>query len=255
MKVQPIFSKKPFKKQMKIRGPGMSVENKIKALCPYCNGEKNCHIVGQKERKWNHDDGDNYFWAECEYYLLECLGCDGVFTLTKSQDSENYDIERGRNGDDVIRYHEEVHTYPTPEQESVRPKWLNHIMNIDFQLHAIFNEMYTAYQNKSFILASIGLRTIFDRTTEILEIHPSLTLGEKVEALKDEGYVGETERDQLNIVTEAGNAAAHRGWSPNEIVFKSLLDVIENFVYRTLVKRTGLSAISVTIPQKPKRQP
>lgn len=233
----------------------MPVENKIKAPCPYCNGEKNCLIVGQKGRKWNHDDGENYFWAETEYYFLECLGCDGIFTLSISQDSENYDIERDRSGIDVMRYHEKIITYPTPEPESVRPKWLYHIMKHDIQLHAIMNEMYTAYQNKSFILASIGLRTIFDRTTEILKIHPSLTLVEKVEALKDEGYVGETEREQLNIVTEAGNAAAHRGWSPDEVIFKSLLDVIENFVYRTLVKGTGLSAIAGAIPPKPKRQP
>lgn len=48
---------------------------KIKAPCPYCKGEKNCHIIGHKKREWSEDDGGNYFWAESEYKLLECMGC------------------------------------------------------------------------------------------------------------------------------------------------------------------------------------
>lgn len=53
---------------------------KIKAPCPYCKGEKNCHIIGHKKREWSEDDGGNYFWAESECKLLECMGCDGIFT-------------------------------------------------------------------------------------------------------------------------------------------------------------------------------
>lgn len=77
---------------------------KIKAPCPYCKGEKNCHIIGHKKREWSEDDGGNYFWAESEYKLLECMGCDGIFTYIKSRHSEDYDIERDESGYDCMVY-------------------------------------------------------------------------------------------------------------------------------------------------------
>ena len=83
---------------------------------------------------------------------------------------------------------------------------------IDGQLHGILSEMYTAYDNRSYILTAVGLRTALDRGTEVLGIDPAITFAEKLDALKDGGWIGDTERDILEVVTDAGNAAAHRGW-------------------------------------------
>ncbi|EEQ4411315.1 DUF4145 domain-containing protein [Escherichia coli] len=153
----------------------------------------------------------------------------------------------------VYNYH--ISTYPTQEQEEIRPTWFGEILNKDRQLYVIMNEMYIAFQNKSFILAAIGLRTIFDRTVEVLNIHPGYTLGQKVDILKEEGFIGETERSQLKIVTEAGNSAAHRTWAPNETEFKSLLVIIENFVMRTILKNEDIFKITEKLPAKYPRPP
>lgn len=228
---------------------------KIKAPCPYCKGEKNCHTIGYKKREWSGDDGNNYFWAESEYKLLECMGCDGIFTYIKSRHSEDYDYERDESGYDCMVYNYHISTYPTQEQEEIRPTWFGEILSKDYQLYVIMNEMYIAFQNKSLILAAIGLRTIFDRTVDVLNIHPGHTLGQKVDILKEEGFIGETERSQLKIVTEAGNSAAHRAWAPNEAEFKSLLVIIENFVMRTILKDEDIFKIAEKLPEKHPRPP
>ena len=228
---------------------------KIKAPCPYCKGEKNCQTLGYKKREWNEDDGYNHFWAESEYSLLECLGCDGIFTYIKSCNSEDYDMNRDESGFDCMVPNIHISTHPTQTQEEIRPSWFNNILSKDFQLYKIMNEMYIAYQSKSLILAAIGLRTIFDRTTEVLNIHPGLSLGEKVDTLKDEGFIGETEKSQLKIVTEAGNSAAHRAWTPSDAEFKSLLVIIENFVMRTILKDDGIFNLTEKMPKKPPRPP
>ncbi|HGN8996682.1 TPA: DUF4145 domain-containing protein, partial [Citrobacter freundii] len=110
-----------------------------------------------------------------------------------------------------------------------------------------------SYNSSHFILSSIGLRTIFDRTAELLQIHPGLPLGEKVEKLKLDGFIGETEALVLTSVINAGNAAAHRGWSPNKSEFEQMLEALESFVQRTLLGKKSLEHITEKIPPKAKR--
>lgn len=231
----------------------MSALKKTKAQCPQCGGQKNCSILGEKTRQWTQEDEDDVCWAESEYQLLECMGCDAIFTQIKSHNSEEYSHGIDTSGQDIINFHYSVITYPTQEEEEIRPHWLNDIRARDFQLYEIMNEMYSAYQSKSFILASIGLRTIFDRTTEVLSIHPGLPLNEKVDELRTAGFIGDTEREHLLIVTNAGNSAAHRAWSPNATEFRTLLDVIESFVLRTVVKGDNISHIAALLPKKTPR--
>ncbi|HDW3265141.1 TPA: DUF4145 domain-containing protein, partial [Enterobacter ludwigii] len=125
--------------------------------------------------------------------------------------------------------------------------------SVDFQLFQIFIEMYSAYKSGHLILASIGLRTIFDRTTEILQIHPGLYLDEKIKQLKDEGFIGDTEASILSTVVDAGNAAAHRGWSPTNREFDELLNSIEQFVQRTVLSVKTTTHIVERIPPRVKR--
>ncbi len=162
---------------------------------------------------------------------------------------------RDESGIDCMIPNYHISTYPTQEQEEIRPSWFGEIIKRDYQLYIIMDEMYTAFQNKSLILAAIGLRTIFDRTTEVLNIHPGYSLGEKVDILKKDGFIGETEKSQLKIVTEAGSSAAHRAWAPNEAEFKSLLVIIERFVMRTIIKDENIFKLAEKLPEKHPRPP
>ncbi|WP_458379205.1 DUF4145 domain-containing protein [Pseudomonas chlororaphis] len=226
----------------------------FKAHCPRCNGERTCTIHGEVNRAWNWSDGIHEQWGHNEYKLAECCGCEEVFFHKSSWDSEDYDYHYdSKLKQDVIGYTLTKITFPEPEKKSEKPDWVWDIARIDPQLFAILNEMYQAYEQSSFILASVGLRTAFDRSTEFLKIDPSLSLEAKVKHLFNEGFIGETESKNLEVVTDAGSAAAHRAWSPNREEFKTLLTTLEQFIHRTVISGKAALSIADRIPSRPPR--
>jgi hypothetical protein len=52
----------------------------------------------------------------------------------------------------------------------------------------------------------------------------------------DLGHVSQKKRNQLNIVADAGNAAVHRRWKPDESTFESLLRVTEKFIHKVVLE-------------------
>lgn len=214
-----------------------------------CGGLRNCTVHGQLTTSWSHDEYPIYGYHH--HHLLQCNGCDAVFYHHNEHFSEHTTHEF-INGEWKEIPIDMITTFP-PMESSFHPIWISKIESVDPQLFQLLTEMYASFEKEHFILASIGLRTVFDRTTEILKIHPGLKLEEKVAALKAEGYVGDTEASVLSSVIDAGNAAAHRGWSPKKIEFMELLDVIEKFVERTILSKKTLEHITQQIPRRPPR--
>ncbi|MHB2139870.1 DUF4145 domain-containing protein [Pseudomonas monsensis] len=148
----------------------------------------------------------------------------------------------------------EVTTFPAVEAEHNRkPDWIWEIAKTDLQLHNILQETYTAYQEGLLILASVGLRTAFDRATEALQVDPGHTLDDKINKLKEMGTIGESEASALGVVANAGSAAAHRAWSPSQTEFKFLLTALEQFLHRTIVSgKTVLTVANAIPPRQPR---
>ncbi|WP_226099523.1 hypothetical protein [Dickeya oryzae] len=162
----------------------------FRAECPECVGERSCIVIGETKRNWESGDRRNSVQWGTEYRLLQCKGCDTVFYHSKSWDSEDLDYDYDDEGQTVITSKYRYETYPRSLDEH-RPQWIENIAAIDYQLYLLLNEVYQAYYNESYILASIGLRTAFDRTSEVLKILPTLPLVKKVEKLAENGYIGE----------------------------------------------------------------
>lgn len=233
----------------------MPKNDSFKAHCPQCDGERQCLVLGEKIKEWESGDHIHSMWGRNTFKLLECMGCETVFYYKSSINSEDYEHDYDSERKTVLIPNITIVTFPKPSKVKSRPEWLHSLLVKDMQLHTIFNEMYAAYESGSFILASIGLRTIFDRATEVLKIHPGLPLKEKVNILKEEGFIGETEKSQLEIVTEAGNSAAHRAWTPKESEFESLLIIIESFVQRNVLRDDRVYNIAEMLPKKAPRKP
>jgi len=231
----------------------------FRAHCPRCDGERVCVIRGEFDQPWSVDDGRNHMEGEIDHKLVQCAGCETVFYYKISWDDQNWDGEyHPVTGESIITYPRKIETYPSPEKKSQKPDWVWSIGRIDPQLYTILSEVYQAYEIESFILASVGLRTALDRTTEFLNIDPGHSLERKVKELLDNGFIGETEAATLAIVADAGNAAAHRGWAPDRETFKTLITTLEHFIYRVVVTGTEALKLTESIPARqprPKKQP
>jgi hypothetical protein len=227
------------------------MSNIFQAHCPRCNGDRACEIHGEIEVPWEWSDGRNSMHGQTDHKLAQCCGCKEVFYHKSSWDSEDWEGDyHPVTGETIITFPVKTLTYPAPEKESAKPDWVWGIAYIDPQLSAILNETYQAYEASSLILASVGLRTAFDRATEILKIDPGLTLVEKVQQLLDNGFIGETEAMTLRVVADAGSAAAHRAWSPDQLEFQTLLTTLEQFIHRTVLTNKAALSIAEKIPAR-----
>lgn len=190
-----------------------------------------------------------------EYSLLECCGCETVFTQKSSWDENNIEQWYDYFGEPQSEPIYTKTTLPLPSART-RPDWLDKIGKINPTLFHIFDETYRCYDERCFILTAIGLRTALDNCVGSIKIDPAKSFQEKLKELKDLGLIGDSEHSALTVLINAGSAAAHRAWSPTEEQTNHLLDVLENFVHRVVVN--GQKALEmeggIPVPQRRKRK-
>lgn len=226
----------------------------VQAHCPHCDGERTCDVHGTIYKPWDYEDRQGHSAnGGVTHSLLECRGCQTVFYETSSWNSEDVDHWYDAMGEIQGEHPKEKITYPKPDGKT-KPVWFDAMYKVDEQLHGILGEMYVAYDNQSYILTAIGLRTALDRGTEVLGIDPAITFAEKLTALQGGGWIGDTERDILGVVADAGNAAAHRGWTPHSKEIADLLYAMEVFLQRAFIVGSKALGIKANIPAKPRRQ-
>ncbi|WP_157783882.1 DUF4145 domain-containing protein [Sinorhizobium fredii] len=225
-----------------------------RAHCPHCDGNRVCMIHGQVYKAWDWEDRQGHSMnGGYGHSLLECRGCETVFYEESSWNSEHMDYWYDSEGNSQREPIEEITTYPKPDSKT-KPVWFDAMSKVDSQLHNILSEMYIARENHAYILAAVGLRTALDRGTEVLGIDPAKTFAEKLSELKGGGWIGDTEKDVLEVVTDAGNAAAHRGWEPSIDEITQLITVMEVFLHRAFIVGQKALGIKKKIPPKPKRR-
>jgi hypothetical protein len=104
------------------------------------------------------------------------------------------------------------------------------------------------------VLAAIGARTAFDRSSELLKVDPALGFNEKLDQLHNMGKVSKSERDTLEILVDAGSAAAHRGWPPKPEELNTMMTIVEAFLHRAFILDDGIRKLKAAVPPKLKRQ-
>jgi hypothetical protein len=226
--------------------------NVIKAHCPDCSGMRNAYLRAEHVTEGSEDDYDEeiYRWSDTSM-VLECCGCSRVFFR---RDFWFWEWE----GDDLLTGDplpgSVTTTYwPAPTTRKP-PKWIEDIEKADRDFGSLLSEMYTALNNDLRVLAAIGARTVFDRSSELLGVAPELSFTNKLDELSNQGKVSKDERDTLNILVNAGNAAAHRGWRPQPEELNTMMDVVETFLHRSFILGDGIKKLKAAIPGKPRKR-
>ncbi|MDE4910350.1 DUF4145 domain-containing protein [Methylobacterium sp. 092160098-2] len=220
-----------------------------RAECAQCGGERNCDVLGQHKESGTVDTVD---WAK-NWYILRCRGCDYVFCQTINTDSESYSYGE-YDGHQTIEYDEYKQYWPALSSRP-QPTWLKDISN-DIEnsqrLEEVLNELYNALDAGLHILSAIALRTSFDVASELLNVKGN-NFQEKMKALQAAGHIAEVDRGRLELLVEAGNASAHRGWSPRNKDLQIIADILEYFIEHTFItpiKRRKLDEKATAIKNK-----
>lgn len=229
-----------------------------KTFCSNCGGDRNCEIRGHHTQSGS--ESDHYYWTT-DWFILECRGCEHVFALTVSTNSEDVDYDYGPDGEIVSFYPETLDFWPSRSKRD-RPIWLSEIALDDVDtspLEQSLSELYGALDNDLFSLAGIGVRTTFDIASELLGVDTSLTFAKKLDALVDGGHIGKADRSHVETLIDAGSASAHRGWRPTAGDLKTMMDVLEYFILSAFVeperrKRRSEEVSRLKPPPKPSRK-
>jgi hypothetical protein len=232
----------------------MTTPDTLKAHCPECDGERVCNVHGTTKTSWDWESADKQHSMNggADHALLQCRGCETVFYQQSSYDSEDIDHWYEPDGSTGSAYARTITTYPKPNSKT-KPLWFPQVQKADPQLGQILDETYLAYDSNLLILATVGIRTAIDRATELLGIDAAKSFQEKLKELHTGGWIGETEKQILEVVIDAGSAAAHRGWSPAPDEASQLITVMEVFLQKAFIVEKKALGLKTSIPAKPKR--
>lgn len=213
--------------------------------CPSCGAER-ADIVAEHKDVYH----DSNFDAVTYYRVLECRGCGEHYFKSTSSNSEDYSQFYNPNTDDVeMDYNEIIHYWP-PAAKRRAPEWADEIGYEDRVLGSLFADVYTALSNNLGVLAAIGMRTVFDRASELLKIDPAKTFQQKLTDLKNDDHITEKERGVLEALIDAGSAAAHRGWQPKPKQLDAMMTILEAFLHRVFLLEDIGAELGKGVPKK-----
>jgi len=214
----------------------------LKSHCPNCGPSRYANVLHSHQVV--EDDEESGVWGRTTSYMLECGGCKTVFFHVDSFFSEDY----GPDG----RLEKRTTYYPAPAKRE-RPEWFS-ILHLESGLDSLLNETYNALDVDARVLSAIGARTVFDRVSELLKIDPALTFKEKLDQLQKKGHISASERAHLDILTDAGGAAAHRGWKPRPDQLDTVMTIVETFIHRKFVLESEVKRLKAQLPRRQKRK-
>jgi hypothetical protein len=181
--------------------------------------------------------------------------------------SEDTELDDDPETGELIEVIKEQVTYwpsPSPSPPRARrprPPWLGFAyddhpeLSIGFasdypELATLLCELYTALDNGLPILATIGMRTVFDCASQKLGTDPNQSFADKLKELTAGNKIGGEEKEMLSVLADAGSAAAHRGWKPPEDDIDHLMDALENFLVRAFVLKHNIRKVKKNIPAR-----
>ncbi|MGT2440861.1 DUF4145 domain-containing protein [Bradyrhizobium betae] len=218
----------------------------IKAYCGVCHGEKNSWLRAEYTDKGG-EGADR--WSE-SYQTVQCCGCEKLSVRHELWRAEWDEADFDELGRPVTRRGTKVAYYPA-QTVRAKPAWANRLD--DETLRDVLDESYVALNNGQRMLASVGARTLLDRAGHILIGDVKGGFEGKLSALVGAGHISTQERDSLDAVADAGNASAHRGYTPAPERLSRIFDIIENFLHRAFVLAPAADDIRKTTPPRPKR--
>ncbi|MGH7058769.1 MAG: DUF4145 domain-containing protein [Stellaceae bacterium] len=240
----------------------------LRGHCPECDADRNAEVLAEDITEGT--DGPSGVWFKSTYSILRCLGCDRRYIRRAELCSADWDSDFDpHTGETSITLNERVSYWPsvpTPRTTHRRPDWLlfdplelfdplGQEPRFRFaseypELATLLHELYAALDNNLQILSTIGIRTVFDCASQLLGCHPNQSLPEKLKELTAGNKISGEEKEILSTLTDAGSAAAHRGWKPTQADINSLMEALEHFLHRTFVLKHELRRVKKNIPPR-----
>ena len=216
----------------------------VSTHCNTCGGERRAY---RRTTYTVNGSNEDVPWSNT-YDILECCGCTNVIVRRNHWFSAWDEIDSHPiTGDPVLRRGIRTTYWPARSQRR-RPDWIDRLD--DEVLRDVMSQVYGALDHGLVTLAAIGTRTLLDRAMFLRIEDPPGGFRGKLDAMLEAGRIGESERDTLSAITDVGNAAAHRGFSPSPRTLMTILDTVENFLQRDFILAEDVNSVREETPPR-----
>lgn len=217
----------------------------VLADCNNCGPGRRADVLSrtEHERPLGEDS-----WIKEVFTVLECRGCGIPFVKREITCSEWEDVQHDPfTGEESLYIPVEIAYWPARSARQ-KPTWVATLE--DEALRQAVEEVYEALDHDLLMLAAIGVRTAFDRASVILLERDAGSFRRKLEETEKAGHLTAQQRQALEIVTDAGNAAAHRAFRPTAESVNTCVIVIERFLEQAFVLAAAATKVKRETPQR-----
>jgi len=221
----------------------------VRGHCPKCGPETSADVIAHHAKHIDAGEG----WVQLDYHILGCRGCGAVYYMTEERDSNDETVQTDPETGERELYIPVQVTYWPPPLTRPEPEWISDLFFNDPALYKLVGQTYGALNAGFDVLCATGMRTTFDRASELLGVDPEISFAAKLRALEDRGKIGTDERASLDALTDAGSAAAHRGWRPSAAQLSTMMTILEQFLHRSFILNEAARALKKAVPPRPER--
>jgi hypothetical protein len=179
------------------------------------------------------------------YRLLKCAGCGAV------------SLEVNSLGDESGLVKNEY--YPSPVSRRV-PMWsaflqLGIIGNSaeDGAIGELLTEIYAAVRGGQLRLAVMGIRALLEQVM-ILKVGDEGSFTKNLKLFHERDHISEAQRNQMEIILDAGHAATHRLYRPKEEDLNIALDIAEGILAAIYAHTDAAAQLAQRVPPRPNPQ-
>lgn len=215
----------------------------VQGHCPACGPDRRAEVIAKHEEVWDQRGVS----GSQTYAILKCAGCSSIYFQKVTEFSDDMEFGYDENGQTAAIPKPKFSYWPLPVRRK-RPLWVENLK--DNALRCVLIELYEALNAGHHILVAIGARTALDRAMVLLGAAQNSSFPAKLTDLMDRKIVSDHERQILGVLTDAGNASAHRGWQPNTENLATILDGTETFLHRTLVIGKAAKVMNRKVPKR-----
>ncbi len=217
----------------------------LKRDCPRCSTSTNQRTVFNEGcfkpsefffRNKEGNETEKAYLVQGEIWrIYKCLGCDTL--------NLQFEIVHVPNLKPVS-----IFLFPKGKQIRSMPEW---VARIKIEYLEQFQEIYQAINEGLFRLALMGIRALLDQFI-VEKVGDIGTFKDKLNKLREQGYVTERKIEVLDTALDAGNAATHRGFKPDEDTIGRVMEILENIMQTEIIERDH-TKVKEKIPSRPKR--
>jgi hypothetical protein len=228
--------------------PQSGANDVVQAVCPVCGPRRRAEIIAAHTERQPPDD---LVYEATTLNLLRCCGCNTLFVRRDVVFSENEEQEQDPVTGEWVRILRPTTTYWPERERRSRPAWFADVA--DETVRRLLDETYTALNANLLTLAAMGVRAVLDRVFELAGADAGAGFEEKLRSLREQEMIGAREHDILQVMTDAGSAAAHRGWRPEPEQLETILDSAEAILHRVAVMMDRAARLRESVPPRPRR--